>query len=70
MPVNTNIHTNSAFVCERVRVRFHRRMINDLYASDTERNTSASVQAYLADVLTRLVDLWPNNRLDELLPWA
>ena len=27
-------------------------------------------QTYLADVLTRLVDLWPNNRLDELLPWA
>jgi len=27
-------------------------------------------QAYLANVLTRLVNLWPNNRLDELLPWA
>jgi transposase len=27
-------------------------------------------QAYLADVLTRLVNLWPNSRLDELLPWA
>jgi len=27
-------------------------------------------QAYLADVLTRLVNLWPNNRLDELLPWT
>ena len=27
-------------------------------------------QAYLADVLVRLVDLWPNNRLDELLPWT
>jgi transposase len=27
-------------------------------------------QAYLADVLARLVNLWPNNRLDELLPWA
>jgi hypothetical protein len=26
--------------------------------------------AYLADVLTRLVNLWPNNRLDELLPWV
>jgi hypothetical protein len=25
--------------------------------------------AYLADVLSRLVDLWPNARLDELLPW-
>jgi transposase len=27
-------------------------------------------QAYLADVLTRLVNLWPNSRIDELLPWA
>ena len=27
-------------------------------------------QAYLADVLFRLVNLWPNNRLDELLPWT
>jgi hypothetical protein len=24
---------------------------------------------YLADVLFRLVNLWPNARLDELLPW-
>jgi len=27
-------------------------------------------QAYLADVLARLVNLWPNNRLDEFLPWT
>ncbi len=27
-------------------------------------------QAYLADVLTKLVNLWPNSRLDDLLPWA
>ena len=27
-------------------------------------------QAYLADVLVRLVNLWPNNRLDERLPWT
>jgi hypothetical protein len=27
-------------------------------------------QAYLADVLVRLVNLWPNNRLDALLPWS
>jgi transposase len=25
---------------------------------------------YLTDVLTRLVNLWPNARLDELLPWT
>ncbi len=29
-------------------------------------------QAYLADILIRLANLWPNSRLDELLPpaWA
>ena len=27
-------------------------------------------QAYLADILSRLVNLWSNARLDELLPWT
>jgi transposase len=27
-------------------------------------------QTYLADVLTKLVNLWPAARLDELMPWA
>ncbi len=27
-------------------------------------------QAYFTDVLTRLVNLWPASRLDELMPWA
>jgi len=27
-------------------------------------------QTYLADVLTKLVNLWPAARVDELLPWA
>ena len=26
-------------------------------------------QRYLADLLTRLVDGWPQSRLDELMPW-
>ena len=26
--------------------------------------------AYLADVITRIVNGHPNSRLDELLPWA
>jgi transposase len=26
-------------------------------------------QRYLADVLTRLVNGWPNSRIDELMPW-
>ena len=27
-------------------------------------------QAYMTDVLTRLVNLWPNSRISELTPWA
>ena len=27
-------------------------------------------EVWLADVLTRLVDNWPNSRLAELTPWA
>jgi transposase len=27
-------------------------------------------QTYFTDVLTKLVNLWPQSRLDELLPWA
>ncbi|MDU7523899.1 MAG: transposase domain-containing protein, partial [Roseomonas mucosa] len=27
-------------------------------------------QRYLADLLTRLVNGWPNNRLGELMPWC
>lgn len=27
-------------------------------------------QAYFADVLTKLVNLWPASRLDELMPWG
>jgi hypothetical protein len=27
-------------------------------------------QVYLTDVLTKLVNLWPAARIDELMPWA
>ena len=27
-------------------------------------------EAYFTDVLTKLVNNWPNSRLAELLPWA
>jgi transposase len=30
----------------------------------------ADPQAYFTDVLTKLVNLWPASRLDELMPWA
>ena len=37
---------------------------------ETAKLSGIDPQAWLADVLTRLVNLWPNNRLDELLPWT
>jgi transposase len=27
-------------------------------------------QRYFTDLLTRLVNGWPNNRIDELMPWC
>jgi len=36
---------------------------------ETAKLSGIDPQAWLADVLARLVNLWPNNRLDELLPW-
>jgi transposase len=36
---------------------------------ETAKLAGLDPQAWLTDVLTRLVNLWPNNRLDELLPW-
>lgn len=27
-------------------------------------------QTYFADVLDKLVNLWPASRIDELMPWA
>lgn len=37
---------------------------------ETCKLNGIEAQAYLADVLVRLVNLWPNNRLDELMPWT
>src|SRR5580704_2109743 len=37
---------------------------------ETAKLNGIEPQAYLADVLVRLVNLWPNNRRDELLPWT
>jgi hypothetical protein len=31
---------------------------------------SLNPEAYFTDVLTKLVNNWPNRRLAELLPWA
>lgn len=37
---------------------------------ETCKFTGIDPYTYLTDVLTRLVNLWPNARLDELLPWT
>jgi transposase len=36
---------------------------------ETCKLNAVDPQAYLADVLARLVNLWPASRLDELMPW-
>ena len=36
---------------------------------ETAKLCGVEPQAYLSDVLTRLVNLWPASRLDELMPW-
>jgi transposase len=37
---------------------------------ETCKLSGVDPQAYLTDVLTKLVNLWPASRLDELMPWA
>ncbi len=37
---------------------------------ETCRLNDADPEAYLADVLEKLVNGWPASRIDELLPWA
>jgi transposase len=37
---------------------------------ETCKPTGVEPQACLTDVLTKLVNLWPASRIDELLPWA
>ena len=37
---------------------------------ETCKLNAVNPQAWLTDVLTKLVDNWPNSRLDDLMPWA
>jgi hypothetical protein len=37
---------------------------------ETCKMNGVDPQAYVADVLTKLVNFWPASRLDELMPWA
>ena len=48
------------------------RKIRRLIASliETCKLNGVDPQAYFTDVLTKLVNLWPAARIDELMPWA
>ena len=37
---------------------------------ETAKLNNVNPQAWLADVLAKLVNLWPAKRIDELMPWA
>ena len=37
---------------------------------ETCKLNGADPQAYFADVLTRLINLWPASLLDQLMPWV
>lgn len=37
---------------------------------ETCKLNNVNPQAYFTDVLTKLVNLWPASRIDELMPWA
>ena len=37
---------------------------------ETCKLNSVNPQAWLTDVLSKLVNNWPNSRLDDLMPWA
>jgi len=37
---------------------------------ETCKLTGVDPQTYFTDVLTKLVNLWPASRIDELMPWA
>ena len=37
---------------------------------ETCKLNGVNPQAWLVDVLTKLVNLWPAKRIDELMPWA
>ena len=37
--------------------------------TETCKLNGVNPQAYFTDLLTRLVNGWPQNRIDELMPW-
>ena len=59
-----NGKTHCSLATTRARTGRHR------LAYETCKLYGVDPQAYFTDVLTKLVNLWPASRLDELMPWA
>jgi hypothetical protein len=38
--------------------------------TDKADDAGGNPQAHFAEMLTKLVNLWPESRLNELMPWA
>jgi transposase len=38
--------------------------------ADIRRNDGVEPHAYLADIITKIVNGHPNSQIDDLLPWA
>ena len=54
----------------RHRSRAATRFTQPAVRSRTCKLNDVAPQAYFADVLAKLVNLWPASRIDELMPWA
>ena len=42
----------------------------DVWFASVDKLNAVDPQAYLSDVITKIVTGHPNSRIDELLPWA
>jgi hypothetical protein len=56
------------YTCSASTLRTSRARLASLI--ETCKLNGVDPQAYVADVLTKLVNLWPASRIDELMPWA
>ena len=66
--LNLTSQTPGIMTSRRTAAREHWAIIASLI--ETCKLNGIDPQAYLADVITRIVNGHPNSRIDELLPWA
>ena len=59
---------------DRITLRHLAEMRSGLFPytadADFQRDLLSDPQRYFTDLLTRLVNGWPNDRIDELMPWC